>query len=133
MKKAIIFMIMLFAVSGFAQTKSKNVKLSKEFALNASQKAVIKSNKLNIEFVKVLEDSRCPVGVDCVWAGNAKVQIKISKGKAAAQTFEMNTGLAPKTITFDGYKIELLTLNPAPNTDTEMAKRKYTASFIVKK
>ncbi len=132
MKKAIIFMIMLFAVSGFAQTKSKNVRLNSEFTLSASQKAILKSDKLNVEFVKVLEDSRCPIGVDCVWAGNAKLQVKISKGKTS-QIFELNTGLDPKTIAFKGYKIQLVSLNPAPQADTDMTKRKYTASFIVNK
>ena len=132
MKKTIIFMIMLFVVSGFAQTKSKNVKLSKEFALTASQRATVTSNKITVEFVKVLEDSRCPVGVDCVWAGNAKLEVRISKGKIS-KTFEMNTALDPKTITFQGYKIELVNLNPAPTPDTDVTQRKYTASFIVKK
>ncbi len=125
-------MIMLFVVSGFAQTKSKNVKLSKEFALTASQRATVTSNKITVEFVKVLEDSRCPVGVDCVWAGNAKLEVRISKGKIS-KTFEMNTALDPKTITFQGYKIELVNLNPAPTPDTDVTQRKYTASFIVKK
>lgn len=133
MKKAIVFILMLFAVSVFAQTKTKNVRLSEEFTLAAKEKAAVKSAKLNIEFVSVTEDSRCPVDVDCVWAGNAKVQIKISKGKAAAQTFELNTNLDPKTITIQGYQIKLVSLDPAPKADTETAKRKYAGKFIVQK
>ncbi len=126
-------MLLLLALSAMAQAKNKNVKLNREFALAAKEKAAIKTDKLTIEFVSVLEDSRCPVGVDCVWAGNAKVQIKISKGKAAAQIFELNTGLEPKIITFQGYRIELVSLNPVPKANADTSKIKHAASFIVRK
>ena len=124
-----------FAFSGviFAQTKTKNIKLNKEFSLAAAQKAYVKTDKLTIEFVSVLEDSRCPTDVDCIWAGSAKVQIKVSKGKMAAQVFELNTNLEPKTITYQGYKIELVGLTPAPKSDVDMKTIKYSASFIVRK
>lgn len=127
----IIFMIFIFAISISAQTK--NAKLNEKISLGANQKAHVKSDKLTIEFVKVLEDSRCPVDVDCVWAGSAKVQIKVSKGKAAAQAFELNTNLEPRFITFHGYKIEITDLTPALKSDDDKSKVKYLASFIVRK
>ena len=129
---AVLIIIALASVS-FAQTTAKTIKLNKEFTLSTKQKAYVKSDKLTIEFVSVLEDSRCPTDVDCVWAGSAKVQIKVSKGKMAAQVFELNTNLEPKTITYQGYKIEILDLNPAPKSDVDMKSAIYSANFIVKK
>lgn len=131
MKKAVILMLVLFTVSVFAQTKSKNAKVGAEFTLAAGQKAFLKTDKLNVEFVSVLEDSRCPENVDCVWAGNAKVQIKVFKGKMAAQTFELNTGLEPQIIEAAGYKIRLVKLNPTPNPNASRAE--YAATLIVQK
>ena len=126
-----IFMLFVFSSVIFAQTKT--VKLNQQFAISEKQTALVKTDKLTIEFVKVLDDSRCPPDVNCVWAGNAKVQIKVSKGKAAAKVFELNTNLEPKIITFQGYKIELMDLTPAPKSDVDRKSVKYSASFKVTK
>ena len=128
-----ILMVFAFLGTSFAQTKTINVKLKQEFSLSANQKAYVKTDKLNIEFVSVLEDSRCPTDVNCVWAGNAKVQIKVSKGKMAAQIFELNTNLEPQIITFQGYKIELTNLTPELKSDVNKDTVKYSASFMVRK
>lgn len=136
MKISVILTILfIFPLSSaiFAQTTTKNVKLNTEFSLFAAQKGYLKTEKLNIEFVKVLEDSRCPEDVDCVWAGSAKVQIKVSKGKSAAQVIELNTNLEPTFITFQGYKIEITGLTPGIKSDSDRKSIKYLANFIVRK
>lgn len=122
---------LFFVVS--AQSVRQNVNMNKEFTLSANQKGFLKTSKITIEFVSVLEDSRCPVDVDCVWAGSAKIQIKLSKGKAAPQTFELNTGIAPQFIMFQGYSIEILELSPSLKSDDDRTKVKYEAKFIFKK
>lgn len=131
----VLMLLFIFAISSaiFAQTTTKNIKLNTEFSLFAEQKGYLKTDKLNIEFVKVLEDSRCPEDVDCVWAGSAKVQIKVSKGKSATQVFELNTNQAPNMITFQGYKIEITGLSPSLKSNDDKDKIRYMASFIIKK
>lgn len=128
-----VLMIFAFVGTSSAQTKTINVKLRQEFSISAKQKAYVKTDKLSIEFVSVLEDSRCPTDVKCVWAGNAKVQIKVGKGKMAAQVFELNTGLEPNFITYQGYKIELTNLTPELKSDVDKETVKYSASFMVQK
>lgn len=136
MRKFII-LALLFIIAAtnsvFAQTAPKNINMNKEFTLSAKQKGYLKTGKITIEFISVLEDSRCPVDVDCVWAGSAKIQIKVSKGKAAAEIFELNTNLEPQFIKFQGYKIELTGLTPVPKSDVDMKSVKYTASFKIEK
>ena len=128
-------MLFIFTLSSaiFAQTTTKTIKLNTEFSLFAAQKGYLKTENLNIEFVKVLEDSRCPEDVDCVWAGSAKVQIKVSKGKSVAKIFELNTNLEPNFITFQGYKIEITGLTPGIKSDSDRKSIKYSASFILRK
>lgn len=57
------------------------------FELNLNGKVILpKSNsELMIEFVQ-LADSRCPTGVQCVWAGNAIVSLMLSVQEAKAET-----------------------------------------------
>ena len=47
---------------------------------------------IRIEFLKIISDSRCPKSVNCVWAGEAKVQVAIYKGRKK---------LGKKTLIFD--------------------------------
>ena len=50
------------------------------FEVKLHESAIIESKDLRIEFIEVLEDSRCPAGVTCIWAGRARALIGISLG-----------------------------------------------------
>ena len=79
------------------------------------QQKVDKMSGLRIKFVSVVEDSRCPVDVDCIWAGNAKVRLKLKKKNGAWETVELNTNLDKQEIEFGGYSIKISALTPTPN------------------
>ena len=46
--------------------------LGQEFSLRIGRKVTLRDTELKIRFVSVIEDSRCPKGVNCVWQGNAR-------------------------------------------------------------
>jgi len=85
------------------------------------------------KFISVVEDSRCPTDTNFIRASNAKINIKISKGKSAAKTFELNTNLEPQIITFAGYEIKLTNLTPAPATNIRINRNGYAATLTVNK
>jgi len=58
-----------------------------------------------LRFEAVTEDSRCPTGVDCVWEGEATVQISLYSGEGATQA---------KTLTLPGMRHDALDLSEAP-------------------
>jgi len=63
--------------------------------------------KLSVRFVELVEDSRCPADAQCVWAGNAKVKIRVTKnGKPQDLTLDTN-GPHQYATTADGYSIIL--------------------------
>ncbi|MGH6788039.1 MAG: hypothetical protein ACREBO_14530 [Novosphingobium sp.] len=41
--------------------------------------------------LKVLEDSRCPTGVQCVWAGQVRLSVRIDLG-SGSETRELTSG-----------------------------------------
>lgn len=96
------------------------------------QKKVFK-NKLTVQFIQVVDDSRCPEDVTCVWAGNAKVQIKIRKGNSVWKTLEINSNLNPKMVEFEGYEIQLTELTPTPRSNIRINRNGYVATFLIKK
>lgn len=130
MKSALLSLILLFLFGNVLETQAQKTSPVK-FTVK-HQKTVTKDD-LTIEFVSLIEDSRCPIGVNCIWAGNAKVQIKVSNKKKASKVFELNTNLQPKTVNFECYEIALESLTPHPKADVSTNPNDYTAIFAVSK
>lgn len=84
-----------------------------------------------MRFVEVVEDSRCPRDVDCIWAGNAKVKLLVSKGKAAPKEIELNTGIEPRAVTIFGCELTLKGLTPYPD-NSRPSRETPTALISVK-
>ena len=96
------------------------------------QKALARQN-LKIRFVTLVEDSRCPVDTNCVWAGNAKIEIRVTGRRGQTRVFELNTGAGPQSVTFAGYEIKLEDLDPRPATNVRINRNAYTATLAVRK
>ena len=100
-------------------------------SVKAGKQAVAKRSKLKIKFVSVVEDSRCPVGAQCVWAGNARIKVEISVPKGEKKTFEINTETGPKGDQIGGYAVTLDSLTPYPNASKPTDPKKYAAKFTI--
>jgi hypothetical protein len=112
---------------------NKSVTLDQPFELRVGRTATVAGESLTVSFEGVPEDSRCPTGVQCVWAGNARVQVVLSKdGKAAG--VELNTGVDPRTANYLDYQIELVNLEPYPSIKGgPIPQSQYRATFVVRK
>ena len=121
-------LILTFVFGGFVQAKPQT---NQQLKLTVNQQKTVTKDRLKFKFISVIEDSRCPTDTNCIWAGNAKINIKISKGKSAAKTFELNTNLEPQVITFAGYEIKLKNLTPQPASNIRINRNGYTATFSI--
>lgn len=95
-------------------------------------KKLLKS-KLKIEFLSVVEDSRCPSDVNCIHAGNAKIKVRIVKRGSRAQTIELNTLQPDSAPAVHGYKLRLTALTPAPATNIRINPNGYVATIVLTK
>lgn len=86
---------------------------------------------LTVNFVGVQGDSRCPSDADCVWAGSAKVALRVKEGTGKVKAIELNTGMAPKQMTIGMYDVELLGLSPYPMTTVKIDRNSYVARIRV--
>jgi len=112
--------------------------LNEAFALAGGQDAVIAGEKLRIHFDEVLEDSRCPTQVDCVWTGQARIAVVVQPGEGAPRTLEFNTNPAPgqnlQSAQVGEYTIKLLSLEPYPQTPEDaIPLEQYRATLEVRK
>lgn len=88
-------------------------------------------SRINVKFVSLIEDSRCPEGVNCIHAGNARIKVTVSKAGGKPITFEMNTNLGEKGNVYAGYAIYLTDLKPVPKTNVRLSRNAYTATFSI--
>ena len=86
---------------------------------------------LRIAFEGVAEDSRCPEGVVCVWAGNARAHFSATDRSGERVEFDLNTGVQPFAHRFGGYTIRLEKLAPHPHVDREIKVDEYVATVFV--
>lgn len=155
MKKLLILTLLICAVAavGFAQTKKKISRLKKnpasakiksvpakdsknmngQMTLALQEQSVDDASKIKITFVEVMSDSRCPEGVNCFWAGSARVKISVSKDGAAEQIFELETNLEPHFAVYQGYTISLTDLSPYPKNKVEICKAEIRAQLTITK
>jgi hypothetical protein len=95
-------------------------------------KEVTATGGLKIAFIELVEDSRCPADVQCVWAGNAKIKVRVTKnGKSQLLELEMVTkGMKPN---FGNYRLTLKALSPELRSNVRINRNGYVATIEVKK
>jgi hypothetical protein len=98
------------------------------------QKTVAAGNKFKIKFISVMEDSRCPADVKCVWAGNAKIKIQVSMAGGETKVFEINTtNGGPLGGQIDSYAVTLTSLTPARKSNKNIRSRDYRATIVIRR
>jgi hypothetical protein len=126
---------------GFAQKTIKPLGFTKDsLAINTNIKLheAVSFEDLIITFEKVLVDSRCPKGVTCVRAGEAKILVSIFKDEsflekkevvfdAEGYVFENNNMF----FKMKDYKIYATALHPYPNANETIRNESYNADFFV--
>ncbi len=107
--------------------------LGKEFQIKGGETGSIPSEGIKIEFMRVLEDSRCPESVQCIWAGQAKIQVHIVKDSQDFGNAELTLGGSEDLAihSFDNYSLKLLRLDPYPQKPEEIKLSQYIATFIL--
>jgi hypothetical protein len=78
--------------------------------------------------LKVLEDSRCPVDVQCIQAGRVMVAVKLESGGGVEEA-SLTIG---SPITFVGKRVELLNVLPIKNSKQTIKPADYRFEFNVK-
>jgi len=125
--------LLLLMLVGVAQDQpaATKVDLGREFNIKNGHEVVVRDAKLRITFESVADDSRCPKGVTCVWAGNAQVQILVAFKNRKPLAVPLNTSLEPKEIAYRGFKIKLVGLTPYPKVNEAIDPKDYEATMIV--
>ena len=120
----LIFIALVVPAAANAQNaRTVNVKIHQE--------TVDRKTGLRIKFVELVEDSRCPTDTNCVWAGNAKIKIRVRSSRGQARTLTLNSTLQPQTVSYAGYEFKLTGLTPQPRSNIRINRNGYRATLEV--
>jgi hypothetical protein len=73
--------------------------------------------------VDSIQDSRCPIGADCIWEGNGRVYIDLRHG-GTHSSFWLNTHVDfRKDTLIDGLNYELVDLLPYPDLSLDIQQK----------
>ena len=98
-----------------------------ETTLDINEEAEFENIKITP--LEVTEDSRCPQGVLCIWAGTLKVRVLIDTGSdTTTLTVELN-----KSLQVDNFEIKLLSAEPVPKASSTITPSDYEFIFKVEK
>jgi hypothetical protein len=79
---------------------------------------------LQVRFVSVAGDSRCPIDVLCVWAGDAIVRVELSEPPGTAVPHDLHT-LNLQPAVHGGYQVDLVRLDPLPRSNEPIHPQDY--------
>ena len=137
-KKLIAFIVLAVISVSCSKNTGDIFKLEEKFDLKVGETATLNNAPLNISFKTVLEDSRCPENVICVWEGQAKLEMEITgyDDSGSTQVFEIIKRVGHEELayfTINDYEIHLLFVDPYPVDDFDTEIEDYSAEFEMKK
>ena len=129
-------MCVLFVI-GYACSNGKTgtgAVLAQEFKIKYGQELTVEGQDLKVKFASVLDDSRCPANVTCIWEGFAKIVIGVRRAKAEESQMELHThDRFTRAGKYQQYVIRLVALDPYPRTDVERKLSDYVATLLITK
>jgi hypothetical protein len=114
--------------------KSNNLILGDTVTISYNECLCDPENQIYVCLDTVLNDSRCPTGVQCFWEGNATVRFRFSKVNAKPVLFELNTHRGfTYSIIISGYRFTLTELKPYPVRNNRIEQKEYKAELVIEK
>ncbi|UQB69875.1 hypothetical protein [Epilithonimonas zeae] len=120
--KALLFAPILLLMSN-CKTQSQTSTSDNIIKLGVNKKVTIPNSKTSIEFKEIIEDSRCPANVTCVWEGIAIVNLNAFSGKDTKDIKVATRDFLPKEVTksfnYAGYRFTVQEVKPYPGGKEE--------------
>ena len=131
MKKIALLLCLICSLAIFAQEEPVDVP---QIGIKIPLGETVSIGDLFVNFSEVIEDSRCPTGVECIWAGRAKVKIEVSDDGMTVDHQFLTFGEDSENIIFqvDGYRLRGMTLSPYPSAK-DRGERDYSLLVIKEK
>ena len=99
--------------------------------LRPGQEKLLRGAGVRVRLVEVEEDSRCPEGVQCVWAGNVRVALLVKGPGRASRRVALNTALEPRELKLNGRTVTISKVSPSRVVNHEIKARTYRVTLTL--
>jgi len=122
----------LSAMSGCSKDEFS---IGEEFSLRVGETTGIKGEELQIRFMEISEDSRCPRNVTCIWEGRAVAVIEVFQGDTSQQITLIEQGLSDLFAKeqFGKYEFQFRILPYPEKAEVQIAADEYRLILKVNK
>jgi hypothetical protein len=103
--------------------------LGDEFTLRVGESAAITELGVWMRFNRVVDDSRCPANVVCVWEGDGAVLMEVAPLNGDSKESVLHTSLEPHTIPIGRAELRLVKLDPYPTAPGPIAPDAYVVTL----
>jgi len=131
--KTILFTLFVALVSMAASCDKENkgrFNLGESFELSHGERGDCTCGALSATFTNVVEDSRCPSDVTCVWAGRVIVTLEVELS-GAPQTITLSSENNENQVTVGGYLITMGEVTPYPVSTATIQLHEYKVNLTI--
>lgn len=122
---------MAFAASAFTQGSSK-VAAAEKVSVKFGETVSSKSTRVKTKLVEIIEDSRCPEDVDCIWAGRVTIKVTVTIKKGTPVDIELSSDHKP-SVDVGSYRLTLNEVAPKRKIGSPVTKEDYVADLTIEK
>jgi hypothetical protein len=97
-----------------------------DFELEPGKTVQLAGTGVRVTLLEVVNDSRCPVDVVCVSAGDAEVRLAVV-GEGEDRTVSLHVMQEPRSVTIGAVRLELTGLTPSPRSTVTIPPTAYRA------
>lgn len=127
------WLLLVFCVGWATSAPAAIAQAEQRFVLAPDESSALSDTGLTVTFVSVIEDSRCPVGVSCVWEGDAAVRIRIDGAGVKPSIYTLHTHGSAGEIVHGDVRIRLIALTPLPTADGPPRADDYRATLAARR
>lgn len=104
---------------------------AKTIVVANGQSARVEDTPLSITLEAIIDDSRCPEGVTCIWAGDVSARIRVDDGTHAPETATLSLNQPNGDTVHGDHRVTLTAVTPFPKADQKIDPRTYRATFRI--
>lgn len=124
------FLLAAALVACRSDSAARAASLDQEIELAPRQQVVFGQQELEVEFVRVVQDSRCPTDVTCVWAGEVEVEVSTRMDASEAVSHLIKAG---EHAAVGGFRVTVMQVLPKRISTREISPEEYRITLKVER
>jgi hypothetical protein len=105
---------------------------AKTYELKVGEEKAVAGADFTLLLAAVPEDSRCPEGVNCIWAGSVGAEL-VFCGPKSERTARLNTNSPPRVLKYRGRYFRITNVSPRKVEGREIKPADYAVTLEVSK